>query len=129
MILHRPVLFVGGRPDPKCKSRLAPMVGTKGYRTLLRWIFIMDLDINLVEVWNLYGMHGNPHPLPPSLHTHKVIALGTTARKRLKEIQELYHPELKFSSLPLPSETEFELTDHHKTLVLLSRCKAYIYKF
>lgn len=130
--LHPVVLMVGDRPNPKKNCSMnVPFVGTRSYKTLLEWVYRMDVDIRRVQIENAYTVDGTIKAsiiqMVPS--DWKVIALGAAATAALDELNKLRlsEPQIRFFSLPHPSGSNRSLNDKKKLSELLSRCRAYIY--
>ncbi len=94
------ILIVGDKPSKKNKDKNVPFVGTISYKTLLEWLYKMNIDISRVQLGNASDISINKYN---EAYTHfglfqykYVIALGEVASKFLtsKEIDhfKLPHP-------------------------------------
>jgi hypothetical protein len=127
--LHALVYFVADSPAADNISPDIPLVGTDSYRTLLRWIGEMDIDITRVR---LYNQIDGPfdHALPRTtlntavrLNQIRVIALGQKAADYLGKvgIEEYF-------VLPHPSGLNRQLNDKEYVKNKLGFCRTYIYE-
>lgn len=117
-MLHKTVLFVGDRPNPrKNKDMNVPFVGTPSYKTLLEWVYRMDLELGNLHMVNAYSVNGSPNYWP-FIKSYVVIALGAEAAiwcaERGVEFFELPHP--------------VDLNDKKKLAERLAKCKRFIYE-
>lgn len=114
------MVFVADRPNPRKNLDVTvPFVGTKSYKTLLDWVYRMDLDVNEICTTNACDEAGSPKPIsywPDS--EFRFIALGIDASNYLDAV------EIKHFVLPLPASK----TNKQEISRLLYRCKKYIYK-
>lgn len=127
MQLHKPVVFVGDRPNVRRNVNLdVPFVGTASYKRILDWIYRMDLDINNVSLTNAYDLHGNEVDLLalfPDLQKRKIVALGGAALERLKEFSTC-----SVYKLPHPSGSNPQANDGKALTATLLKCKKWIYE-
>lgn len=125
--LHAPILFVGEKPNPKRNlSMEVPFVGTSSYRTLLEWVYRLDIDFQLIRALDAYNVHGEALPLDPvSLKGMKVITLGEAAKAFIEKLQlGCVFPIQRFAlPLPVPGKN----ADPRRLQDLLSRCRRFIY--
>lgn len=141
-MLHPNVLFIGDRPNPKKNLSMdVPFVGTKSYKTLLEWIYRMDVDINRVYILNAYdaqgkkseglkallcasvlaqGWRSSPH--------YRVVCFGQSAADFVAEHNIKFSTKIEIFKLPHPSGLNRELNDKKKLSEQLARCRAWIYK-
>ncbi len=127
MSLHLPVLFVGDRPNPRKNLDInTPFVGTPSYKTLLDWIYRMDIDLNCVLMSNAFTAEGKENPVLTldvyNDNVQKIVALGEAARSTLSEM------DCVFFTLPHPSGLNRALNDKKKLAEQLALCRAFIYK-
>ncbi len=133
MSLHRPVLFIGDKPNPKKNLSMdVPFVGTQSYKVLLEWCFRMDVDVRYINYINAYTVDGRRSEelrvLLPNYLSNKIVALGANAAERLDVLNLVDVAQIKFFRLPHPSGLNRETNDKKKLTELLSRCREYIYK-
>jgi uracil-DNA glycosylase len=122
MSLHQQILIVGDRPNPrKNKSLTTAFVGTVSYKTLLEWIYKMDIDINCVYLQNAHDVNGNL-VLGTGI-TRKVIALGDVAFKAC--MQRGYAHTFK---LPHPSGLSRGLNDKKLLSEKLAKCRKFVHE-
>lgn len=125
-MIHPPVLFIGDRPSKHNVDKDTPFVGTRSYKTLLAWIYEMNVDISRVYMCNAYDADGNPSErLYGTNRNWKIVVLGENARKRLAD-QVFTHP-VEYFVLPHPSGLNRKLNDKNKLKKLLIDCKEFIY--
>lgn len=132
MSLHPLVIFIGDRPNPKKNLSLdVPFVGTPSYKTLLEWIYRMDIDIRQVGLKNAYDIDGEEStglfPIIPSSKSLRVIVLGQAAKKRIDDFNRLPIRPIKYFYLPHPSGLNRELNDKKKLSQMLTRCRNFVY--
>lgn len=123
MILHPHIVFVGDRPNPARNKHMdVAFVGTLSYKTLLEWIYRLDLDINYVTLTNAYDGKGNPKILPLIAYNRetKVVALGQAAADYLTERGIIHF------ALPHPSGMNRMLNDKTKISQMLAKARSYI---
>ncbi len=127
--LHGLVYFVADAPTEKNLSPTVPLVGTDSYKTLLKWLGEMNVDITRVR---LYNQCDGPFNSPLSqmtlnkaveLQQIKVIALGKKAASYLAKVGIN-----EFFLLPHPSGLNRLLNDEKYVNLKLGACKAYIYE-
>jgi len=117
--LHKPVIFLGDKPNPRKNISLGiPFVGTPSYKIILEWIYLMDLDLNLVQIKNAFTLRGEPVELG-DLTGKCVIVFGQDAEDRLKELGVK-----SYKRLPNPSPKIKPPTNLTNILLL---CKNWIY--
>ena len=127
------IVFVGDKPGKANLDPYIPFVGTKSYKTLLEWIYAMNVDINAVMVVNRSGVI--PYPgncdgdmiliKSPALETDlckgdKVVALGNEAEQHLNRLG------VKHFKLPHPSGLNRKLNDKKYVDQILKECKTYL---
>jgi hypothetical protein len=119
-MLHRQVLFVGDRPSPKTAHSLkAPFVGMTSYKTVLSYIYKLDLDLNLVEAINAFDFQGQPQVLPENIRKYRVVALGESPASVLNKV-----PGLIFFTLPDPT---VPFKDKKLLSERIAKCRRWIY--
>lgn len=124
MGLHQRVMFVGDKPNPKKNVSMdVAFVGTTSYKTLLDWVYKMDLDLNLVSMLNAYDVQGQPQVLPSDIRKYKVIALGEECVSVLNKV-----PGLVFFKLPHPSGLNKSLNNKKQLSERLVKCRKWIYE-
>lgn len=121
------IIFVGDKPSKKNTNPDIPFVGTKSYKTLLEWIYLMDIDISQVQLENsdkdsfcgylkLCQIVGNDC-LQDDI---QLVVLGNNAEKIVKKFN---HPYFK---LPHPSGLNTKLNDKKWLSNELKRCKEWL---
>lgn len=127
--LHGLVYFVADQPAADNLSASVPLVGTDSYKTLLKWIGEMDVDITRVRMYNQIDGPFN-HPMSKAslnkaveLKQIKVVALGQKAARYLSKVGVN-----EFFVLPHPSGLNRMLNDKEFVKQKLGACKAYIYQ-
>ena len=105
------IAFVGDTPSAKNVDPNVPFVGTQSYKRLLEWIWMMDVDISEVSLFN----RGD---LIPFRDTTKVVALGNNASEWLGRV-----PHFK---LPHPSGRNRKLNDEKYVRKVLQQCKKWL---
>ena len=112
------IYFIGDKPSKKNVDRNVAFVGTRSYKTLLDWIYRMNLSINKICLFNHAGFinttlkHVNEHDA--------IIALGNEASTALTKA---HVPHLK---IPHPSGLNRVLNDKKTVDKFLKHCKDYI---
>jgi uracil-DNA glycosylase len=115
-------IFVGDKPSPKNVSQVIPFVGTQSYKTLLDWIWKMDVDITFV-------MLANKNQIPvwlmaaddeTRIRRHTYVALGNEASKELERLN------IQHFKLPHPSGRNRLLNNKKFIDSELEKCKNYI---
>lgn len=132
MSLHPSVLILGDKPNPSKNLSLdVAFVGTSSYKTLLEWVYRMDLDFNLVFIENAYDHLGFPRAKTKAMLSNevanKVITLGANAENFLVGFNKDQIVPLPYFNLPHPSGLNRELNDKKKLNDLLTRCRAFVY--
>lgn len=121
------IVFVGDKPSDKNIDPNIPFVGTQSYKTLLNWIWEMDIDISQVRLCNKDFINGT--------YEDWFIALGNEAEKALKakkfyvwnhikEAEEIIEPQI--FKLPHPSGLNRKLNDKDYVTKILSDCKYWL---
>ena len=127
--LHGLVYFVADAPTAKNLSPAVPLVGTDSYKTLLKWIGEMDVDITRVRLYNQCDGPFNSRMSQVTLNKAielqqiKVIALGQNAANYLAKVGIN-----EFFLLPHPSGLNRLLNDKKYVDLKLGACKQYIYE-
>lgn len=116
------IVFVGDKPSSKNASKQVPFVGTQSYKTLLSWIWTLNVDVTDVMLTNkdsipLWFMCADDES---RLHRHTYIALGNEAAKVLDE------HKLSYFKLPHPSGRNRKLNDPKFIDSELSKCYSYL---
>ena len=116
------IIFVGDKPSSKNVSSKVPFVGTQSYKTLLSWIWKLDIDITDVMLINkdaipMWFMAADDES---RLHRHTYIALGNEAAKVLSEYK------LDHFKLPHPSGRNRKLNDPNFIDSELAECYDYL---
>lgn len=114
------VKFIGDRPTENNISRHEPFVGTKSYKTLLDWIYKLDVSVSRCLIHNAYNIKGEAEIINVG-SSDKVVALGENARDRLVELG------IDHFALPHPSGMNRKLNDKKALDKLLSECKDWLY--
>ena len=121
------IVFVGDRPSAKNVDQDIPFVGTQSYKTLLQWIWKMDIDISTVILCNKDNIEPYSHYI--------YIALGREAENELKNLKSCYwDPEtstlveenVRYFMLPHPSGKNRKLNDKKWLEKELDKCKDWI---
>lgn len=108
----RQIVFVGDEPSAKNVDPDIPFVGTQSYKTLLNWIWQMDIDISNVSLCNRDKILVHPSAL--------CVALGQKASKTLVELR------VPHFVLPHPSPKNRVLNKKHVVEAYLRKCKEYL---
>lgn len=128
MALHPPVLFIGDRPNVRKNLDMnTPFVGTTSYKTLLEWIYLLNLDVNLVSTANAYRIDGQENNDWVNKYDRqmKVVALGSEAATRLRRFNEF--TAFPFFELPHPSGRNTKLNDKVALAKQLTACRKFIH--
>lgn len=136
-MLHPHVIFVGDRPNvKKCLDINVPFVGCPSYKTLLEWVYRLDVDISETSLVNAYDASGFRNTRLNSFlglgdvgffNNIKIIALGQNAADRLAELQLEQIAPLKYFQLPHPSGLNRVLNDKEEITRILTKCKKFIH--
>ena len=110
------IVFVGDKPSRKNISQDIPFVGTKSYKTLLDWIYSMNIDITDVVTTNIHDFKKRTEKIQFS--PKKIVALGENASKFLKGIEHF--------KLPHPSPLNRKLNDKKTLNSILKECEKYL---
>lgn len=110
------VVFVGDKPSTKNKNKNIAFVGTKSYKKLLEWIYLLDLDINVVYMCNksdvtlknckISGSYleiSTPSIKLEIFDQDIVIALGESSFKHLNNLTKKSDKNFNITRLPHPS--------------------------
>ena len=112
------IYFIGDKPSKKNIDKNVAFVGTRSYKTLLDWIYRMNLNINKICLFNHKGFintrlkHINEHDA--------IVALGNVASEALSKENV---PHIK---IPHPSGLNRVLNDKKTVDRFLRHCKDYI---
>lgn len=124
--IHETVLFVGDRPNPRKNLDLeVAFVGTTSYKTLLEWIYKLDVDINNVIMVNAFEVSGRPSnqlAALGALSKYRTIALGANAARAVAALGYTAF------QLPHPSDLNREKNDKKKLNERLAKCRVFIYE-
>ena len=116
------IYFIGDKPS-KCNiDPQVAFVGTRSYKTLLDWIYRMNLSINQICLYNVdeFTKLVNNHKTLP-IHEHdQIVALGKEASIAL---DKAILPHLR---IPHPSGLTGSLNDPQLVNKFLKECKAYV---
>lgn len=108
-----------------------PFVGTQSYKTVLEWIYRMDIDIHQVHLKNAYTSGGHISQFVLTLDglskPLRVIVLGKEAKSCIDELNESRSNPVKYFYLPHPSGLNRELNDKKKLSQMLTRCRNFVY--
>lgn len=111
------VIFVGDEPSKLNLLKDTAFIGARCFKRLCEWIKIIDADF-------YYCVNSSPDELTDigTLYNDgfKVIALGTTASKRLSDIG-IPHYEM-----PHPSGRNLKLNDTEYLSICLDNAKSYV---
>lgn len=121
------IVFVGDKPSKKNIDPSIPFVGTRSYKTLLDWIYKMNIDISQVKLCNKDFIDGT--------YEDWYIALGNEAEKALQEkvfwvwnwktqFEEKIKPH--YFKLPHPSGLNRKLNDKKWLESELNKCKEWL---
>lgn len=124
------IIFVGDEPSKKNINPEIAFVGTKSYKTLLDWIYRLNVSINDVIICNkedikTYG-EGRFYTVEvPGLYADieeedKVISLGKNSCKFLNDVK------LSHFSMPHPSGLNRKLNNKKWLDSKLKECKSWI---
>lgn len=116
------IIFVGDKPSSKNVSDKIPFVGTQSYKTLLNWIWKMDIDVTDVMIVNKSSIPAwfLVADDESRLYRHTYVALGNEAAKILQEYK------LDHFKLPHPSGLNRQINDKAFIDSELEKCKNYI---
>ena len=129
--MHKYVLFVGDKPSKKNKNKDVAFVGTKSYKTLLDWIYQLDVSImdafmcNTTDSFDKYSEGYEVNTGGHTLWIHDkdaIIALGENASKHLSSLG------IGHFVMPHPSGLNRKLNDKKWLKKKLKECKRYIHK-
>jgi hypothetical protein len=127
--LHSLIYFIADQPTEDNLSAMVPLVGTESYKTLLKWIGEMNIDITRVRMYNQCDGPFDDVLSRTSLNTAveagqiKVIALGQKAARYLANVGVN-----EFFLLPHPSGRNRLLNDKTYVIAKLGACRQYIYE-
>ena len=113
------IYFIGDKPSKKNTDKNVAFVGTRSYKTLLDWIYRMNLSINSICLFN-YGRFIETNNDRTWSSFDVVIALGNEASKALTKENI---PHLK---IPHPSGKNYLLNNKKNVDKFLKECKDYI---
>lgn len=108
------IVFVGDKPSKHNIDPAIPFVGTKSYKTLLSWIYEMDIDISEVKLVNACDLNLWIY------RKDKHVALGEIAKKKLDSYG------IKYFKLPHPSGLNFALNNKVWLKEQLEACKEWL---
>ena len=116
------IYFIGDKPS-KCNiDPKAAYIGTRSYKTLLDWIYRMNLSINSICLYNVddfLRLTGDDKII--SIHEHdQIVALGKEASIALNKA---IIPHLR---IPHPSGLNRKLNDPQFVNKFLKECKHYV---
>jgi len=116
------IYFIGDKPS-KCNiDPQVAFVGTRSYKTLLDWIYKMNLSINQICLYNVddfVKIVNHQKTLP--IHEHdQIVALGKEASIALNKA---IIPHLR---IPHPSGLNRKLNDPQFVNKFLKECKHYV---
>ncbi len=116
------IYFIGDKPS-KCNiDPQVGFVGTRSYKTLLEWIYRMNLSINQICLYNVdefTNLVNHRKTLP--IHEHdQIVALGREASNAL---DKAILPHLR---IPHPSGLNRKLNDPREVNRFLKECKDYV---
>jgi hypothetical protein len=115
------IIFVGDKPSPKNIDPNIPFVGTQSYKTLLDWIWRMDLNISNIILCNKDKLDDIVLNMDTyDYYSVKIVSLGREAEK----ISEVYTD--KHFNLPHPSGRNRKLNDKKYVSKILKECKEWI---
>ena len=123
------IIFVGDKPSDKNIDENVAFVGTKSYKTLLDWIYRMNLSINDVRLINKNMVHVYPTDLC------KFVVLGNEAEKVIRKHWSTYWDEptqqsvtiaAEYFKLPHPSGLNRQLNDEEFINQKLKECEEWI---
>lgn len=113
------ILFVGDKPSKKNINSRVAFVGTRSYKTLLEWIYYLDVDITEAMTCNRV----DPWATNDVIVADKVIALGKEAERFVASIRDDYF------ALPHPSGLNRQLNDDLYVRRVLRECKEWLKKY
>ena len=116
------IYFIGDKPSKNNIDTEVAFVGTRSYKTLLDWIYRMNLSINKICLYNaddFVRLTDNNKII--TIHEHdQVVALGREASRAL---DKAIIPHLK---IPHPSGLNRKLNDPQEVNRFLKECKDYV---
>lgn len=134
------IIFVGDKPSSKNKDKDIAFVGTKSYKTLLEWIYLLDLDLNSVYICNKsdikssvckssgpYLSVNTPSISLDVFRQDVIIALGDNAFKHLKKEVKKTGGEFNLIKMPHPSGLNRTLNDKAFVKSEIARIKKIIH--
>jgi len=119
--LHRPVVILGDKPSAKNLREDVAFVGCSSYKTLLGWIYEMDLNLNQVCLDNSQGAKEFELKMDIA-NGARIICLGENAHKVVSNFG------IECFKLPHPSGLNRKLNDKKWLAEQLLLCKNYIYE-
>jgi len=122
------IIFVGDKPSAKNIDPDVPFVGTQSYKTLLGWIWKLDVNINDVTMTNIPDSHDELMAFAEHAvgSNNKVVTLGENASTFVKEFR--CYPELDCFKLPHPSPKNRVLNNKKYVKSQLLKCKEWLSK-
>ncbi len=127
--LHALIYIVADQPSNKNLSPSVPLVGTDSYKTLLRWLGDMDVDVSRIRFYNQNdgpfdnGMSRSTLNQAVKLGQIKVLALGQKAAGYLNKVGVE-----EYFVLPHSSGKNRILNDKQYLENKLGACRKYIYE-
>ena len=116
------IYFIGDKPSKNNIDTEVAFVGTRSYKTLLDWIYRMNLSINKICLYNaddFVRLTDNNKTI--TIHEHdQVVALGREASRAL---DKAIIPHLR---IPHPSGLNRKLNDPQFVNKFLKECKSYV---
>ena len=116
------IYFIGDKPS-KCNiDPQVAFVGTRSYKTLLEWIYRMNLSINKICLYNADEfIRLTDKNQTITIHEHdQIVALGREASNAL---DKAIIPHLR---IPHPSGLNRKLNDPREVNRFLKECKDYV---
>lgn len=121
------IVFVGDKPSKKNIDPEVPFVGTRSYKTLLAWIYKMDIDISKVATVNATDHPtANDWVIMANEENWKVVCLGTNALKAVMQARREWDCSVDIFHLPHPSGSNRKLNDRTWLEGELQKCRNWL---
>jgi hypothetical protein len=111
------ILFVGDKPSARNLDVSIPFVGTKSYKTLLDWIWQMNINITDVKLIN---KDDKASIATADRFNWKIVVLGNEAEKIVKKFTK------KYFKLDHPSGLNRKLNDKNYVAARLKECENWL---
>lgn len=131
------IFIIGEKPSEHNIDPAVPFVGTKSYKTLLEWVYTLDINITDVHLLNSTDL-GLYRKIKHGLTLNgvdKIICLGQVALSKVHKIYEeerasnFLHDNVTLDrvfALPHPSGRNRKLNDKKYVDTILNQCKDWL---